>query len=382
MMFPIDRLTKVFKRPVAAPRRPGECIRLGMEVLEGRDACSLSPISPTAGYPFTSIVELQATFPDHRTFVGSGVMIDRFHVLTAGHVVYDYAEGGFASQIRVTPKLSGNTAPFGVAYMTFERTYTPFMNYSRAHPGSTASGDYDIALITLDRTIGDRTGWMGFSYDNHNADFAPGAILNTAGYPAMGGYDSRHMEFSYGPIAGLSRDGLAIIYRQSAITSFGGQSGSPVWRYTPANGASVVYGVHVGGNGTPGGINFATRITQSIFNDLQTWRAADRTPAYTIASAAPAMDAQSLIVGVPNWLSVSGNAQAVTALPQATPAGHSDATRPKPRGDDVPPSTDEKPKELRRHAPVVALLQGSSELGDGVGQGVLESYPGPFVGKA
>jgi V8-like Glu-specific endopeptidase len=340
-----------------------------MEVLEGRDACSLTPISPTAAYPFTSIVELRATFPDHRAFVGSGVMIDRFHVLTAGHVVYAYAEGGFASQIRVIPELSGNSAPFGVAYMTYERTYTPFMNYSRTHPGRTASGDYDIALITLDRTIGDRTGWMGFSYDNNNADFAPGAILNTAGYPATGGYDGRHMEFSYGPIAGLSPDGLAITYRQSAITSYGGQSGSPVWRYTPANGASVVYGVHVGGNGTPGSMNFATRITQSIFNDLQTWRAADRTPAYTIAAAAPAMATQSLIAGVPNWLSVSGNAQAVTAFPHATPAGYSDSTRPKRRGDCEPPSTDEKPVEQRRHEPVVVFVQGSSELGDGAGPG-------------
>jgi V8-like Glu-specific endopeptidase len=365
-MFTIDLLTKMFNRPTAAPRRrPGVRIRLGVESLEGRDAFSLSPISPTAGYPFTSIVELQATFPDHRTFVGTGVMVDRFHVLTAGHVVYAYAEGGFASQIRVTPELSGNSAPFGVAYMTYERTYSTFMNYSRAHPGNTASGDYDIALITLDRTIGDRTGWMGFSYDNNNADFAPGAILNTAGYPAAGGYDGRHMEFSYGPIAGL-----AIDYRQSAITTFGGQSGSPVWRYTPANGASVVYGVHVGGNATPGGMNFATRITQPIFTDLQAWRAADRTPAYTVA-AAPALATQSLIVSTPSWPSVSGNAQAATVLPQATPSGHSNGSRPEPRGNGAPPSTHEQPEAQRQQVPGVAFVEGSGEPApdDGVGQG-------------
>jgi V8-like Glu-specific endopeptidase len=346
-----------------------------MEVLEGRDACSLSPISPTAKYPFTSIVELQATFPDHRTFVGSGVLIDRFHVLTAGHVVYAYAEGGFASQIRVTPELSGNSAPFGVAYMTYERTYSTFMNYNRTHPGSTASGDYDIALITLDRTIGDRTGWMGFGCDNNNADFAPGAILNTAGYPAAGGYDGRHMEFSYGPIAGLSPDGLAINYRQSAITTFGGQSGSPVWRYTPANGASVVYGVHVGGNGTPGGMNFATRITQSIFNDLQAWRAADRTPAYTVA--APAFAAQTLIVGAPIWSSVSGNAQAVTALPRATPVGHSDGPRSGLR-DDGPTPTCEKATEKRQHLSDMVLLQINDESDgptDRVGKGSWNHLP-------
>jgi V8-like Glu-specific endopeptidase len=344
-----------------------------MEILEGRDACSISPISPTAGYPFTSIVELQATFPDHRTFVGSGVMIDRFHVLTAGHVVYAYAEGGFASQIRVTPELSGNAAPFGVAYMTYERTYTPFMNYNRAHPGSTAAGDYDVALITLDRTIGDRTGWMGFGYDNNNADFAPGAILNTAGYPAIGGYDGRHLEFSYGPVAGLTPDGSAITYRQSAITTFGGQSGSPVWRYTPATGASIVYGVHVGGNGTAGSVNFATRITPSIYADLQAWRAADRTPAYSVA--APTLEVQSLILGVHSWPAVTGNAQATT-LSQDAQVIRSDGTMMNPRGGGLLPPTDEKPEEPWRHAPVVARLQGISSWATGSDESLGSTWDG------
>ena len=247
--------------------------------------------------------------------------------------------------------------------MAYERTYSTFMNYNRTHPGSTASGDYDIALITLDRTLGDRTGWMSFGYDNNNADFAPGAILNTAGYPASGGYDGRHMEFSYGPIAGLSLDGLAINYRQSAITTFGGQSGSPVWRYTPATGASVVYGVHVGGNGTPGGMNFATRITQSIFADLQAWRAADRTPAYTVAASAPAMAAQTLIVGMPTWSSFSGNAQAVTAVPLATNTSLAGGLRPEPRGDDAPNPTRET-LTGRRQITLGVLVQNTGKSND------------------
>jgi V8-like Glu-specific endopeptidase len=321
-MFVIDLLKKVFKGPAAASRRhPRFRTLLTVEPLEAREVFSLSPVSPTAGRPFTAIVELQATFPDHKSYVGSGVMVDRFHVLTAGHVIYSYADGGFASQIRAAPDLNGSYTPFGVAYMTYERTYTTFMNYNRANPGRTAPGDYDIALITLDRTIGDRTGWMSFGYDNNNADFAPGAILNTAGYPAAGGYDGRRMEFSYGPIAGLSPDGLAVEYWQSSITTFAGQSGSPVWRYTPSNGASVVYGVHVG-NFT-NGLNFATRITQSIFNDLQSWRAADRTPSIlSIPNSAPGSVAIGQSISLPTLPSVTGTAQTVTALPPMTRVGH------------------------------------------------------------
>src|SRR5262245_9381187 len=162
-MFAIDILKNAFHGPATARRRqPRSRTLLAVEILESREVFSLSPVSPYAGRPFTSIVELQATFPDHKTYFGSGVMVDRFHVLTAGHIIYSYADGGFASRVVATPDLYGNTALFGVAYMTYERTYPTFMNYNRTHPGRTAPGDYDIALITLDRTIGDRTGWMNY----------------------------------------------------------------------------------------------------------------------------------------------------------------------------------------------------------------------------
>ncbi len=252
--------------------------RLNLESLESRTLLSLTPISPSASYPFSAVVELRATFPDGKSFVGSGALIDRFHVLTAGHVLYSYADGGFASQITATPDLYGTSSPFGSASMTYERTYNAFVNYNKAHPGSTAPGDYDIGLITLNRTLGDSTGAFYFGYDNNNGHFSSSHIMNTAGYPAAGGYDGRHMEFSSGGIAGLSSDGSAIQYYQSNITTYGGQSGSPVWDYNPSTGKRVIYGVHVAGSGTAGSLNFATRITQSIFNDLQNWRQADAVP--------------------------------------------------------------------------------------------------------
>jgi V8-like Glu-specific endopeptidase len=256
-----------------------------LESLERREVLSLTAIAPNAGYPYSAIVELQATFPDHKTYVGTGALVDSFHVLTAGHVLYSYADGGFASQILAIPDVYGNSQPYGVAHMTYERTYQTFINYSRAHPGQTGPGDLDIGLITLDRTIGNTTGWLGFGYDNNNADFAAGTIYNTAGYPAAGGYDGRHLEFSAGRIAGLSGDGSDLEYYQSQITTFGGQSGSPVWRYTPANNSSVIYAVHIAGSGAANSLNLATRITNSIFNDLQNWRNADATPRASSQSA-------------------------------------------------------------------------------------------------
>jgi V8-like Glu-specific endopeptidase len=295
--------------------------------LDRRVVPTLSPISSTAGNPFTAIVELRATFPDHMTYVGSGVMVDSFHVLTAGHVVYSYKDGGFASSIIATPELYGSYQPFGIAYATYTRTFTTFVNYNRTHPGLTTPGDLDVGLITLDRTIGNVTGWMSYGYDNNNADFSPGTVYNTAGYPASGGYDGLHMEFSAGAIAGLSPDGSALEYYQSSITGYGGQSGSPVWRYTPSTGSRVVYAVHVGGSGAANSLNIATRITQSIFNSLQSWQRSDFIPqtyAVTTDASQTARPAQAVGIASPSPIAVAPTAltrAGVTTAPtQVTPA--------------------------------------------------------------
>ncbi len=240
---------------------------------------SLSPISAKgAKFPFTTIGKLNITFPNNKTFVGTGTMIDRFHVLTAGHVVYSAKDGGWASTIKFTPLLDGTYAPYGSAYMTYERTYDSFINYNKRNPNSTATNINDIALITLDRTLGDRTSWMSYGYDNNNGRFARGTIFNTAGYPAAGGYNGSKMEFSSGQIAGLSSNGQALQYYQSQITTYAGQSGSAVWLYKTSDGTRVIYAVHVGGNGSSTSLNFGTRITQGIFNDLGRWRNSDTVP--------------------------------------------------------------------------------------------------------
>jgi V8-like Glu-specific endopeptidase len=295
--------------------------RPSLESLEGRALLSLSGVAPNAGYPYTAIVELQATFPDHKTYVGTGVMVDSFHALTAGHVIYSSADGGFATSVLATPELYGYSQPFGTAWATYERTFTTFVNYNRGHPGTTAPGDYDIGLLTLNRNIGYSTGWMAYGYDNNNADFSWGTIYNTAGYPAAGGYDGRHMEFSSGPLAGLSPDGSALEYYQSSITTYGGQSGSPVWRYTPSTNSRVVYGVVAGGNGTPGSLNIATRITQPIFNALQQWRSSDAAPrASSIAAYGSTSPTAVKAAATPSTLAAAKQPSPVKALTKRSAA--------------------------------------------------------------
>src|SRR5262249_29847428 len=125
-----------------------------------------------------------------------------------------------------------------------------------------------------DRQIGTTTGWLGYGYES--TGFFPSLAMNTAGYPAEQGYDGDHQYRQYGPITGLTPDGL-IQFPYSTFTSIPGQSGSPPWVYDPNNGQRTVYGLIASGDDA-NQIGFGVRFTQGIIGDLQSWISQDPTP--------------------------------------------------------------------------------------------------------
>jgi hypothetical protein len=124
----------------------------------------------------------------------------------------------------------------------------------------------DIALVTLDRNIGNRTGWMGIGYDGSSS-----YNLNTAGYPADAGYSGQTMYRDYAP---GTVSGSHIYYGEPSIE---GQSGSPLWSYYPSTGQRIIRGVLVGADG------LSTRITPQVFNDFVNAMNSDARPAATSA---------------------------------------------------------------------------------------------------
>jgi V8-like Glu-specific endopeptidase len=252
----------------ARPRQP---VLPRLEALESRLTPTLSAVADTTAYPFRAVVDLEVNFP-HGGMHGSGALIDRFHVLTAGHMLYNYSLGGFATNIVVTPGESGNVAPFGTAKMVWERVTPRWEAASANHPNQTWQGDDDFGLITLDKAVGDLTGWYGMYYQNTNDPIQlnqiySGLALNTAGYPGYGvklnngqTAPGSEMFHDYGPTAGVSSDGTLVRY--PSIETHPGQSGSPVWYYDGKNVSStgimaveVSYGV-------------GTRITQAMYNTI------------------------------------------------------------------------------------------------------------------
>jgi glutamyl endopeptidase len=202
-------------------------------------------ITNTTTYPWRAFTKVYMTFPNRQVFVCSGTLIAAKYVLTAGHCIYNAAAGGWPTRVEVIPGLRGNYKPYGSAFGTYYRTYVAWTN--------NRDPNHDIALVTLDRSIGNTTGWLGYgSFPRLN-----GTLGRLSGYPG----DLSRGLYLYSDSDPVSSSTTNLVFYR--IDMKGGQSGSGVY-----NSNRQIFAVNAYESRT---INFGTRINTAKFRDIQSW---------------------------------------------------------------------------------------------------------------
>lgn len=207
-------------------------------------------INNTTTYPWRAQAKLYITFPNGRISVCSGTLIQAKYLLTAGHCVHNKAYGGWYKKIEVVPGLNGTYKPYGSAFATYARTYTGWI--------SSQSPNSDMALVTLDRSIGNTTGWLGYKYYST----INGVTGNIAGYPGDKG--GLKLYYHSGPIASSTAQRVSY-----SIDTYGGQSGSGVYRIT--DGKRYVFAVHTNGTTASVTTNSGTRLDSAKVSNITSW---------------------------------------------------------------------------------------------------------------
>ncbi|MFC1852240.1 hypothetical protein ACFL27_18750 [candidate division CSSED10-310 bacterium] len=235
-----------------------------------------TPVIYSLDYPWCTVSKLLLRFESGGQdyyYVCSAVSAGDFHLLTAGHCIFnwdpnkdgDTRDGAWASEIWAWPGQTDRVdpedrpdAPYGVAKSVYLRSY---IGWTQDH-----NYDHDWGLITLDRRVGQRTGWMG-------RETGTSSSLHFTGYPAeepyvppdtlvqYHGYDENNVQFYL----------LHRIVMQAFV--YGGHSGGPTWRYSDPD--RYINGI----NSTSDRVGNAimTYLTNGKRTDLNSWMATDET---------------------------------------------------------------------------------------------------------
>lgn len=197
-------------------------------------------VTNTSTYPFSTAAHLVMTFPNGKSYIGSGHLISNDTVLTAGHCIYSKADGGWATSVAVYPGYNGKTAPFGVAYASKLMSISGWT--------SNNSSEHDIGAIKLNKSIGKNTGYMGLTTNTNSG------ITLTGFHGDLNG----KMGTESGSISSLTPNN--VFYK---LDSTGGASGSGVY-----NNNNQILAVHAYGRTSD---NFGTRMNNEKYSIVYNW---------------------------------------------------------------------------------------------------------------
>jgi len=223
------------------------------DVVMGAD--NRTRVSPTTSFPASARCRLALEFIDGYTSNGSGHVIGRKYIITAGHVMYSHDHFGWATKITAFCGQDGNTKPFGGTVATYMRTTQGWVDDE--------DDDVDYGLLTMDSNIGDQTGTFG--YASLSDDTLDSTYAWVAGYPADKSWGTQWLDG--GNVQNYSSD--HVFYN---IDTYGGDSGAGVTMHH--DDGRYVFAVHTGsGYYWLSYYNQATRITDARFYQIQGWLA-------------------------------------------------------------------------------------------------------------
>jgi V8-like Glu-specific endopeptidase len=206
------------------------------------------PVPDASVWPFSTIGRLLFEFSAGPA-TGSGTLISRRHVVTAGHNVSTLKYGGWVKSIVFQPGASRGALPFGT--IAGSACYAPEPWLMRE------DSNFDIAVVRLAEPVGEKAGFMGLAALDDDEVLAALKVAMT-GYPGDKGGTDQYYQLDDVNAVNMYRFG----YRHD---TWRGQSGTSMYAPIGPDGAPRIVGVHTTGNLVT---NAATRINRDVLSAI------------------------------------------------------------------------------------------------------------------
>ena len=212
--------------------------------------------------PYASICYIECEWSNGTATRASGVVVGINDVLTALHVVYQTALGGWATKVTVIP--AADTRPFSAPYGEFSDVgsivgLAPNWDLNGDGLLTQAEAQGDMALLGMKSRIGDVTGWL------------PVAQASNDFYGVMVGYPARGSGMMAEAVYADASSSYSVYSVQSGLGA--GASGGPLLQ--TVNGVQSVTGVLSSGSADNSTSTYAGLFSAATWQWLQTSMAAN-----------------------------------------------------------------------------------------------------------
>lgn len=209
-------------------------------------------VTNTRAWPYSVQGHMIMRFPNGKVYIGSGTMVSKHHVLTAGHCVYSKEDGGWATSVQFNASQNDANLPFGSVHATRLLSVTGWTSKNERA--------YDMGMLILQSDLGAQTGWFGVITIPNDRELIRKRV-NVTGYPGDKG----------GQQLWTHADAIKSLTVENAfydIDTVGGQSGSGVWSTFTGHSGEKVACIHTTGASSGNG---STRISRPKFDRIIDW---------------------------------------------------------------------------------------------------------------
>lgn len=223
-------------------------------------------VTPTTEFPWKAMGQLLMKFPNGQTYSGTGVLVDKQHVLTAAHNLFGNDIGGWATEVWFIPARDGDARPYGSLPAQNIFVTEEYRTLSPADPNATPTGtvtDYtqyteDYGLVRLREPV--ELPIFGMYAASNQQLRAPARITGYPGDKPAGTMWTDEKSLN-------NADDHFLFYK---INTYKGQSGAAIIEDLGLPVGKTIVGVHVAGS-TKLDINFGVRLDEDKLAQIRDW---------------------------------------------------------------------------------------------------------------
>ncbi len=236
------------------------------------------PVVDNTVFPSSAVAHISSVIGG-LNYLGAGIMISPYHVLVSPAILYSHGTQEYTSSLNIYLEKDKANLPSGMVGYKNYRIYDDWV----LGENSLSNMALNFGIITLDRRIGDETGYFELPTINTIADSKYSEQIYVMGYDIDLDFgNTLNYDYNTNGVDTITQDDFQI-----EVSLFNAVRGSPVYHKLSTSNIRTLLGILVGFVGGSPDIKIIARLHESKSAELNNWINEDDSALKSIEVTAP-----------------------------------------------------------------------------------------------